>query len=305
LHCVFFRKTLLYTVFKAVEVVTYVSRMTFIDAAVGSFPPFEISPPSSQDQDMDRRHLARNDSTTSPDLMGGRPAPWIQRTGRGQGGEQRVERDLLAELSNTPRGRSHPRRSEYDYDYEEARRQEEERAAEVNVQEAITRGQQDWRSRTGATGKALGVLCIHPGCTASVMFTQSFANHFRSKHGNGQYSYDDRQNFERAIDDVTLLSNPTQMPRVLQHRMQNQELGLSHIARRSDAVVTAVEEMRRDVGTVLGTVASLGRVVDSIGRGVDSEVRGLDFDRKLKAVYDLYAGYVSFIEAYAIFIRDS
>jgi hypothetical protein len=187
--------------------------------------------------------------------------------------------------------------AQYDYDYEEARRQEEERAAEVNVQEAITRGQQDWRSRTGATGKALGVLCIHPGCTASVMFTQSFANHFRSKHGNGQYSYDDRQNFERAIDDVTLLSNPTQMPRVLQHRMQNQELGLSHIARRSDAVVTAVEEMRRDVGTVLGTVASLGRVVDSIGRGVDSEVRGLDFDRKLKAVYDLYAGYVSFIEA--------
>ncbi|KAE8967763.1 hypothetical protein PR003_g26942 [Phytophthora rubi] len=154
--------------------------------------------------------------------------------------------------------------------------------AEDQLRDIVVRGQQEWRSRSGASGKTLGVLCIFPGCTAKVMFTQSFANHFRAQHGMDRYTRGDRDQYERAIDDSELYRDSTQMTRVLQHRLQNQELGLQQVARNVSTVSGTVDDLRREVlmsARNTGSTAGLARAVD----GITEEVQ--DIDRKLEMLF--------------------
>ncbi|RLN93575.1 hypothetical protein BBJ28_00026082 [Nothophytophthora sp. Chile5] len=233
-----------------------------------------------------------NDSDSdnaSPDLMAD-SRPSAQRATRGQ---DRVD-TTTASSGSSRHDRSASRR--IDYDREETEREDAERAADTAVQGAIVRGQQVRRGRIGATGKALGTLCIYPGCTARVMFTQSFAVHFRSAHGGG-FSLTDRNQYERAVDDTRILSDP----RVLQHRLANQEIAMARIAERMDSVVTSMSSciarmdsvssdmnsvkagvdsmraMQDDMESVKAGVASLTRVVapTSIGATIDKKLEGV------------------------------
>ncbi|KAE9061038.1 hypothetical protein PF006_g31506, partial [Phytophthora fragariae] len=154
--------------------------------------------------------------------------------------------------------------------------------AEDQLRDIVVRGQQEWRSRSGASEKALGVLCILPGCTAKVMFTQIFANHFRAQHGMDRYTHGDRDQYERAIYDSELYRDSTQMTRVLQHRLQNQELGLQQVACNVSTVSGTVDDQRCEVlmsARNTGSTAGLARAVD----GITEEVQ--DIDRKLEMLF--------------------
>ncbi|KAE9056720.1 hypothetical protein PF010_g31657, partial [Phytophthora fragariae] len=154
--------------------------------------------------------------------------------------------------------------------------------AEDQLRDIVVRGQQEWRSRSGASEKALGVLCILPGCTAKVMFTQIFANHYRAQHGMDRYTHGDRDQYERAIYDSELYRDSTQMTRVLQHRLQNQELGLQQVACNVSTVSGTVDDLRREVlmsARNTGSTAGLARAID----GITEEVQ--DIDRKLEMLF--------------------
>ncbi|RLN32598.1 hypothetical protein BBJ28_00025494 [Nothophytophthora sp. Chile5] len=219
-----------------------------------------------------------SDSNASPDLTAGsHPSQW--RTTRGQ---DRARTTSRSGSSRRDRSASSRRDHDHDNDREEPEREEADRAADMAAQEAIVRGQQERRGKMGATGKALGVLCTFPGCTARVMYTQSFAVHFRAAHSDGEYDVGDRKQYERAIDDPRVLEDP----RVLQHRLANQEAARVL----QDAAMA----------NIAARVDSVGMRVDSVAARVDSFVSDLDarFDRHLKSV-------VSHLKSMRKSIRDT
>jgi hypothetical protein len=170
------------------------------------------------------------------------------------------------------RGRSHS--SETDDDVRESRREEEEYQDQMSVRQSLIREQVYQRRgvqqrteanpprRDSTTHKALGVLCIYPECTSRVMYTQSFKSHYINKHlkDKEQYTTQHRKDYERAIDDPSLFSNPGHTQKVLSHRLQAQE-------QRMERMSSNVEGMTRNVE------ATVDRSVDSaVARSVEAAV---------------------------------
>lgn len=88
------------------------------------------------------------------------------------------------------------------------------------------------------------MLCMYPGCTLGVMFTQLFPNHIEKEHGEKFYEGCSlRDQYEVAIDDPRLLDNLDAQGRLLMYRMQKYERDIEalaqhirHLAQRFDHV---------------------------------------------------------------------
>ncbi|KAE8959333.1 hypothetical protein PF011_g30467, partial [Phytophthora fragariae] len=129
--------------------------------------------------------------------------------------------------------------------------------AEDQLRDVVVRGQQEWRRDPVRRRKLWACCASSPGAQP-------------------------RDQYERAIDDSELYRDSTQMTRVLQHRLQNQELGLQQVACNVSTVSGTVDDLRREVlmsTRNTGSTAGLARAID----GITEEVQ--DIDRKLEMLF--------------------
>ncbi|KAE9061412.1 hypothetical protein PF010_g29830 [Phytophthora fragariae] len=95
------------------------------------------------------------------------------------------------------------------------------------------------------SGKGLGVLCIYPGCTAPVMYTQSWKNHMIKAHlkTTGEtYMTHHRNSYEVSVDQAVLLNDADTAKRMLMFRIGNIERSVDRLTERFETEIEAKME---------------------------------------------------------------
>ncbi|KAE8998793.1 hypothetical protein PR003_g19622 [Phytophthora rubi] len=93
------------------------------------------------------------------------------------------------------------------------------------------------------SGKGLGVMCIYPGCTAPVMYTQSWKNHMIKAHlkTTGEKNMKHHSDsYEVAVDSAVLLNTADNAKRMLMFRIGNLEHSLDRLTQRFETEIEAV-----------------------------------------------------------------
>ncbi|KAE8962778.1 hypothetical protein PR001_g29598 [Phytophthora rubi] len=93
------------------------------------------------------------------------------------------------------------------------------------------------------SGKGLGVLCIYPGCTAPIMYTQSWKNHMIKAHlktTGDTYMKHHRNSNEVSVDQAALLNDADTAKRMLMLRIGNIEPSLDRLTERFETEIEAV-----------------------------------------------------------------